>query len=109
MINGRAVYKADGSLKCANTEIPQGFAGVGNFDGDPAAEIVVAGYGKVSLLDDDCSLLWTRDVHYTDPVGPSPRAATAARPTSRTSTATGSRRLASRAAGTTPSTRPTAR
>ncbi|WP_434388640.1 kelch repeat-containing protein [Melittangium boletus] len=65
VINGRAVYRHDGSLKCANTSIPHGFAGVGNFDEDPAAEIVVAGNGKVSLLDDDCSLLWTRDVHIT--------------------------------------------
>ncbi|WP_235216762.1 kelch repeat-containing protein [Archangium violaceum] len=72
VINGRAVYRADGSLKCANTEIPQGFAGVANFDEDPAAEIAVAGYGTVSLLDDDCTLLWTRSVHYTDPGHPFP-------------------------------------
>jgi len=65
VINGRSVYRHDGSLKCANTEIPHGFAGVGNFDEDPSAEIVVAGHGKVSLLDDDCTLLWTRDVHVT--------------------------------------------
>ncbi|MFE8600936.1 kelch repeat-containing protein [Archangium violaceum] len=72
VINGRAVYRADGSLKCANTEIPQGFAGVANFDEDPAAEIAVAGHGTVSLLDDDCTLLWTRSVHYTDPGHPFP-------------------------------------
>ncbi|WP_233262048.1 kelch repeat-containing protein [Vitiosangium sp. GDMCC 1.1324] len=72
VINGRSVYKADGTLKCANTEIPQGFAGVANFDEDAAGEIVVAGYGKVSLLDDNCQLLWTRDVHYTDPGQPFP-------------------------------------
>ncbi|HEY0094980.1 MAG TPA: kelch repeat-containing protein, partial [Archangium sp.] len=67
VVNGRSVYRADGSLKCANTEIPHGFAGVANFDEDPAAEIAVAGHGQVSLLDDDCTLLWTRSVHYTDP------------------------------------------
>jgi WD40 repeat protein len=72
VVNGRAVYRADGSLKCANTDIPHGFAGVANFDEDPAAEIAVAGYGQVSLLDDNCALLWTRSVHYTDPGHPFP-------------------------------------
>ena len=73
VVNGRSVYRHDGSLKCANTQIPHGFAAVGNFDGDAAAEIVVAGQaleaqsGRVSLLDDNCQLLWSRQVHYTDP------------------------------------------
>ncbi|MFY0571236.1 FG-GAP-like repeat-containing protein [Archangium lansingense] len=62
VINDRAIYRADGSLKCANTEIPHGFAGVANFDGDAAGEVVVAGQGKVSLLDDNCELLWSVDV-----------------------------------------------
>jgi hypothetical protein len=35
---------------------------VANFDADPAGEIVVSGQGKVSLLDDDCSLVWSVDV-----------------------------------------------
>jgi len=65
VVNGRAVYRHDGSLKCSNTFIPHGLAGVANFDADPAGEIVVAGYGKVSLLDDNCTLLWTRNVHVT--------------------------------------------
>jgi hypothetical protein len=72
VVNGRAVYRANGSLKCVNTEIPQGFAGVANFDEDAAAEIAVAGHGSVSLLDDNCQLLWTRSVHYTDPGQPFP-------------------------------------
>ena len=70
VINGRSVYRHDGSLKCANTTLPSGFAGVGNFDEDPAGEIVVAGHGKVSLLDDDCTLLWSRDVYLADPLAP---------------------------------------
>ncbi|MCY1077063.1 FG-GAP-like repeat-containing protein [Archangium lansingense] len=71
VINGRSVYRHDGSLKCANTQIPHGFAAVGNFDGDAAGEIVVVGkdlestHGRVSLLDDNCQLLWTRLVHIT--------------------------------------------
>ena len=62
LINGRSMYRADGSLKCANTNVPQGLAAVGNFDGDTKGEIVVAGYGKVSLLDDDCSLEWSVNI-----------------------------------------------
>ena len=62
VVNDRAIYRHDGTLKCANTSIPHGFAGVANFDEDSAAEIVVSGSGKVSLLDDDCSLLWSVDV-----------------------------------------------
>jgi hypothetical protein len=59
LINGRSIYKADGTLQCANTSVPQGLAAVGNFDGDTKGEIVVSGYGKVSLLDDDCSVEWS--------------------------------------------------
>jgi hypothetical protein len=62
VINDRAIYRHDGTLKCANTEIPHGFAGVANFDGDTAGELVVSGHGKVSLLDDNCALLWSVDV-----------------------------------------------
>jgi hypothetical protein len=62
VINGRSVYKHDGSLKCANTSIPHGFAAVGNFDGDTNGEIVVSGHQKVSLLDDNCALLWSATI-----------------------------------------------
>jgi outer membrane protein OmpA-like peptidoglycan-associated protein len=62
VINDRAVYNADGSLKCANTDIGHGLAGVGNFDADDKGEIVVVWSGKVSLLDDDCTLLWTSSI-----------------------------------------------
>ncbi|WNG50486.1 HYR domain-containing protein [Archangium minus] len=62
VVNDRAIYRHDGTLLCANTEIPHGFAGVANFDEDPAGELVVSGDGKVSLLDHDCSLLWSVDV-----------------------------------------------
>jgi len=62
LINGRSVYRANGSLKCANTTIESGLSAVGNFDGDTQGEIVVSGHGKVSLLDDDCTLLWTATI-----------------------------------------------
>jgi hypothetical protein len=59
VINDRAVYRADGTLKCVNTQIGHGLAGVGNFDSDARGEIVVVWSGRVSLLDDDCTLVWT--------------------------------------------------
>lgn len=59
VINDRAIYRADGSLKCRNTAIDHGLAGVGNFDDDDHAEIVVVWGGRVSLMNDDCSLKWT--------------------------------------------------
>ncbi|WP_375768069.1 FG-GAP-like repeat-containing protein [Archangium gephyra] len=62
VINDRAVYRHDGTLKCANTSIGHGLAGVGNFDSDPYGEIAVVWSGKVSLLDDDCRLLWTATI-----------------------------------------------
>ncbi|HYH98277.1 HYR domain-containing protein [Hyalangium sp.] len=62
VVNGRSVYRFDGSLKCANTNVPQGLSAVGNFDGDIKGEIVVSGHGKVSLLDDDCSLKWSVNI-----------------------------------------------
>ena len=65
VVNGRSVYRHDGTLKCANTSVPHGFGAVANFDADAAGEIVVAGSNTVTLLDDDCKLLWTREVHVT--------------------------------------------
>ncbi|WP_309243024.1 choice-of-anchor A family protein [Hyalangium versicolor] len=62
VINDRAVYRADGTLKCINTQIGHGLAGVGNFDADDRGEIIVVWSGNVSLLDDDCSLVWTTPI-----------------------------------------------
>ncbi len=59
VVNGRSVYRFDGSLKCAATSIDSGMSAVGNFDGDSHGEIAVAGHGKVSLLDDNCAVLWS--------------------------------------------------
>ena len=62
VINDRAIYNPDGSLLCRNLNIGHGLAGAGNFDDDDNGEIVVVWSGKVSLLDDDCSLLWTTPI-----------------------------------------------
>jgi hypothetical protein len=59
VVNDRSVYRSDGSLKCHNLSIGTGLAGVGNFDSDARGEIAVVWSGNVSLLDDDCRLLWT--------------------------------------------------
>jgi choice-of-anchor A domain-containing protein len=62
VINDRAVYRSDGTLKCVNTQIGHGLAGVGNFDADDRGEIAVVWSGQVSLLDDNCELLWTTPI-----------------------------------------------
>jgi hypothetical protein len=59
VINGRAIYRHDGTLLCRNPQIGHGLAGAGNFDADPFGEVVVVWNGRVSLMDHDCSLLWT--------------------------------------------------
>jgi choice-of-anchor A domain-containing protein len=59
VVNDRAIYYADGSLRCANTSIGHGLAGVGNFDSDPQGEVVVVWGGHVTLMDDNCQTLWT--------------------------------------------------
>jgi hypothetical protein len=58
VVNGRAIYRHDGTLLCRNLDIGHGLAGVGDFDGDPRGEVVVVSNGRVSLMDDDCSLRW---------------------------------------------------
>ena len=62
VINDRAIYRADGTLKCRNTALGHGFAGVGNFDADPQGEVVVVASGKVSLMDDNCQLIWSTEL-----------------------------------------------
>jgi hypothetical protein len=62
VINGRSIYKHTGASYCPTAPVPHGFAAVGNFDEDSKAEIVVSGYGQVSLLDDTCQVLWTTPV-----------------------------------------------
>jgi choice-of-anchor A domain-containing protein len=62
VINGRTVYRHDGSILCQNTSIGHGLSGVGNFDNDPYGEIVVVWSGNVSLLDDNCQLKWTTQI-----------------------------------------------
>jgi hypothetical protein len=62
VVNGRSIYRHDGTLKCQNTGIGNGLAGVGNFDGDSHGEVVVVHSGFVSLMDDNCTLLWTQGI-----------------------------------------------
>ncbi|GEN10346.1 hypothetical protein MFU01_53830 [Myxococcus fulvus] len=62
VVNGRSIYRHDGTLKCRNNAIGNGLSGVANFDADPNGEVIVVSGGNVSLMDDDCTLLWTRAI-----------------------------------------------
>ncbi len=59
VVNDRAIYNTHGSLRCSNTSLAHGLAGVGNFDADSRGEVVVVWEGKVTLMDDNCAALWT--------------------------------------------------
>ncbi|MBN1203340.1 MAG: DUF5011 domain-containing protein [Myxococcaceae bacterium] len=59
LINDRAIYRHDGTTKCVNLGLQHGLAGVGNFDADGAGEIVLVAAGMVTLMDDDCTALWS--------------------------------------------------
>jgi choice-of-anchor A domain-containing protein len=61
VVSSNAVYYANGSLKCANTALGN-MPAVGNFDADPRGEIVLVGGGWVSVMDDNCALLWSTAV-----------------------------------------------
>ncbi|MCE9672904.1 HYR domain-containing protein [Myxococcus stipitatus] len=60
VIIGSSIYRHDGTLKCQNTAAPAALTGVANFDADPAGEVVLVHGGRVSLMDDDCAILWTQ-------------------------------------------------
>jgi choice-of-anchor A domain-containing protein len=59
VVNDRAIYNADGTLRCSNTTLTHGLAAVGNFDGDVRGEVIVVWDGKVTLMDDNCATVWT--------------------------------------------------
>ncbi len=62
VITGHFIYEHDGALKCRNGGIANGLTGIANFDADDDGEIVVVGGGTVSLMDQDCRVLWTKGV-----------------------------------------------
>ncbi|WP_338867748.1 FG-GAP-like repeat-containing protein [Myxococcus stipitatus] len=62
VVNGRSIYRHNGVPMCRNTTIGNGLSGVGNFDADTRGEVVVVSGGVVSLMDDDCTLLWSRPI-----------------------------------------------
>ncbi|MFP2929934.1 FG-GAP-like repeat-containing protein [Pyxidicoccus sp. 3LG] len=59
VVNGRSIYRHDGTLKCKAESLGHGLSGVGNFDADPAGEVVVVWDGHVSLMEADCTVRWT--------------------------------------------------
>jgi WD40 repeat protein len=62
VINDQVIYRHDGSVKCYNFAVNNGLSGVANFDSDPNGEIALVGGGKLFLMDDDCSVLWSREL-----------------------------------------------
>ncbi len=59
VIAGNSAYRYDGTLYWS-AAISDGFAGVGNFDTDPYAEVVVVTDGKVYLLEHDGTTKWAQ-------------------------------------------------
>ncbi len=57
VVVGNALYRPDGSAIWSNGRA-DGYVAVGNFDADPAGEIVVSGSARVRLQDDDGAVLW---------------------------------------------------
>ncbi len=56
VVVGNALYRPDGTSIWANGE-PDGFPAVGNFDADPAGEIVVVFSNQVRIQDDDGAVI----------------------------------------------------
>ncbi len=56
VVVGNALYRPDGTSIWANGE-PDGFPAVGNFDADPAGEIVVVFSNQVRIQDDDGTVI----------------------------------------------------
>lgn len=74
VIVGGSVYEHDGSHKCGSSAGHLEFTGVANFDMDPYGEIVVVGDNHVSLLDQNCALLWQKKMPANDEPDGSPGA-----------------------------------
>lgn len=58
IIAGPTVYSAQGDVKYGNTSLPDGANGIGNFDSDPQAEIILVSNGQIWLLEHDLSIKW---------------------------------------------------
>lgn len=58
VVVGNALYDVNGDTIWTNGE-SDGFVAVGDFDGDPAGEIVVSYDGELRLQDDDGTVLWS--------------------------------------------------
>ena len=51
LVAGNTVYKPDGTVLWHNANVPDGFPGVADFNGDGKPEVVVIGNGNVYILD----------------------------------------------------------
>ena len=68
VIAGPTAYELDamtrtGVIRWTNPAVPDGYAAVGELDGDPGPEIAIAEHGRLHVLDgEDGALRWTRQV-----------------------------------------------
>ena len=58
VVAGNTVYNAAGGIQAQNTNLPDGYNAVGNFDVDAKAEIVLVANGQVWLLRHDMTVKW---------------------------------------------------
>jgi len=62
VVVGNAAYDADGNAKW-NSNLPDGFVAIGDFDDDPTAEVVVAWWGgNVRLQEHDGTQIWAVNI-----------------------------------------------
>jgi RHS repeat-associated protein len=58
IVAGNTVYRASGEILWHQTQVPDGYNAVGNFDADPFPEIVLVSGGKVWLLEHTGAIKW---------------------------------------------------
>ncbi|MCU7815444.1 MAG: hypothetical protein KZQ81_09585 [Candidatus Thiodiazotropha sp. (ex Rostrolucina anterorostrata)] len=58
VVAGAAAYASDGTRLWQNTSVGDGYDGVGNFDADDYAEIVVVANSRVALLEHTGEVIW---------------------------------------------------
>ena len=59
VVTGRQAYRGDGSVYWTNNNVADGLDAIGDFDADPNPEVVVAGSGRLWVLEHDGVIKWT--------------------------------------------------
>jgi len=58
IVAGNTLYSASGSTLFYNTQLPDGFNAIANFDSDPNAEIILVSNNSIWLLEDNMTIKW---------------------------------------------------